>query len=185
MDDKQKIWTTVGSAGILNAVDLAKVSLHQSIIQLGIAIAPPATQAATATLAAAAPSAASQLGVGFPTVQAVARYNVTPVDGLFFQQVSSAPFHYGLKLRYLGHVTAKLKEVDIVTGSEVDLVLFDSTTSSSFFEVKKAFAAQFEGILDFVKKAYYVEATLVAPALIAGHPAAISIIQVIAEQPSF
>jgi hypothetical protein len=177
MDDNQKIWTTVGSAGILDQLDLAKVSLHQSIIQLGIALAPPATNAATATAAAA------RLAVGFPTVQAVARYNITPVDGLFFQQVTSPPFHYGLKLRYLGHVTARLKEVDIATGSEKDLVVFDST--SPVFEVKTVFANQFEGILDFVKHAYYVEATLSAPTLVVGHPAAISVIQVIAERPIF
>jgi hypothetical protein len=36
-----------------------------------------------------------------------------------------------------------------------------------------------------VNKAYYVEATLVAPALLAGHPAAISIIKVVAKQPDF
>jgi hypothetical protein len=30
-------------------------------------------------------------------------------------------------------------------------------------------AAHFEGVLDFVNKAYYVEATLIAPALLAGH----------------
>jgi hypothetical protein len=178
MDDKQKIWTTVGSAGILDQVDLAKVSLHQSIIQLGVAIAPP-----PATHAATAPHAAGQLGAGFQTVQAVARYNITPVDGLFFEQVSTNPFHYALQLRYLGHVTAKLKQVDLGTGSEEDLILFDST--SPFFEVKPAFAIQFEGVLDFVKNAYYVEATLVAPALVVGHPAAISIIQVIAERSSF
>jgi hypothetical protein len=58
MDDKQKIWTTVGSAGILDQADLAKVSLHQSIIQLGVAIAPPAASAA------AAPPAATQLAPG-------------------------------------------------------------------------------------------------------------------------
>jgi hypothetical protein len=122
-------------------------------------------------------------------VQAVARYNITPVDGLFFQQVSSRPFHYGLRLRYLGNVTAKLIEVDLATGSETVpvLVLFDSTKfpASPFFQVQTAFAANFEGVLDFVNKAYYVEATLVAPALVVGHPAAISIIKVIAEQPSF
>jgi hypothetical protein len=50
---------------------------------------------------------------------------------------------------------------------------------------ERAFAAHFEGVLDFVNKAYYVEATLVAPALLAGHPAAISIIKVVAKQPDF
>jgi hypothetical protein len=180
MDDKLKIWTTVGSVGVLNQADLAKVSLHESTIQLGIDIAPPTQEAA-----AARPSV--QLGVIFPTVQAVARYNVTPVDGLFFQQVPSRPFHYGLRLRYLGRVTARLMEVDLQTGSETVLVSFDSTSfpASPFFQVQTAFAQHFEGVLDFVKKAYYVEATLVAPALIVGHPAAISIIKVIAEQSSF
>jgi hypothetical protein len=178
MDDKLKVWTTVGSAGILSQADLAKVTLHGSIIQLGVDIAlPPA--------AAARPL--SQIGL--PTTQAVARYNVTPVDGLFFDQVASNKFHYGLELRYLGHVTAKLRQVDLHTGNDPDagLVVFDSTNfaASPSFKVETAFAAQFEGVLDFVNKAYYVEATLVAPALVVGHPAAISIIKVVAKQPGF
>jgi hypothetical protein len=36
MDDKLKIWTAVGSAGSLNQADLAKVTLHGSIIQVGV-----------------------------------------------------------------------------------------------------------------------------------------------------
>ena len=84
-------------------------------------------------------------------------------------------------------MTAKLTEVDLETGSETVLIPFDSTSfpASPFFQVQTAFAAHFEGVFDFVKKAYYVEATLVAPALVVGHPAAISIIKVIAEQSSF
>jgi hypothetical protein len=179
MDNKLKIWTTVGSAGILNQADLAKVTLHGSIIQLGVDIATPPPAAAARPL--------SQIGL--PTIQAVARYNVTPVDGLFFDQVASNKFHYGLELRYLGHVTAKLREVDLHTGNDPDegLVLFDSTkfAASPSFKVETAFAAQFEGVLDFANKAYYVEATLVAPALVVGHPAAISIIKVVAKQPDF
>lgn len=181
MDDKLKIWTTVGSTGILNQADLAKVTLYGSIIQLGVGIAFPPTQETETARPAA------RLGVAFPTVRAVARYNITPVDGLLFKQVSSRPFHYGLRLRYLGHVTAKLTEVDLETGSETVLIPFDSTSfpASTFFQVQTAFAPHFEGVFDFVKKAYYVEATLVAPALAVGHPAAISIIKVIAEQSSF
>jgi hypothetical protein len=181
MDDTLKIWTTVGSAGILNQTDLAKVTLHQSIIQLGIdVIAQPAQKAARKT--AGRPT--GRLARPFPTLQAVARYNVTPVDGLFFEQVPSNPFIYSLQLRYLGHVIARLIEVDLQTGSEKDVIFFDST--SPFFQVKEASAADpptlFKGVLDFVKKAYYVEATLVAPALVVGNPAAISIIKVIAKQ---
>jgi hypothetical protein len=84
-----------------------------------------------------------------------------PLDGLFFQQVPSLPFHYGLRLRYLGQVTAKLMEVDLATGSEIELVHFDSANfpASPQFQVQTAFAAHFVAVLDFVKKAYYVEAT--------------------------
>jgi len=183
MDDKQKIWTSVGSAGILNQADLAKVTLHQSIIQLGVDIVSPPVQEGTA--AAGRPT--GQPGLGFPTTQAVARYNVTPVDGLFFQQVPSRPFHYGLRLRYLGHVTATFVEVDLQTGAENVLITFDSTSfpASPFFQVQSAFAQHFEGVVDFVKKAYFVEATLTAPTLIVGHPAAISIVKLVAEQIGF
>jgi len=176
VDDKLKIWTTVGSAGTLSQVDLAKVTLHGSIIQLGFDISPPLPVAA----AARPPSL-----VGLPTIQAVVRYNVTPVDGLFFDQVPSAPFHYGLELRYLGRVTAKLREVDLNTGNDPDppLIVFDKSSAS--FKVETVFAQHFEGVLDFVNKAYYVEATLVAPALLVGHPAAISIIKLVAKQPDF
>jgi len=182
MDDKLKIWTSVGSAGILNQADLAKVTLHQSIVQLGVDIVSPPTQEGGA---AARP--AGQPGLGIPTVQAVARYNVTPVDGLFFQQVPSRPFHYGLRLRYLGHVTARFVEVDLQSGAETILIDFDSANfpASPFFQVQTAFAQHFEGVIDFVKKAYYVEATLIAPALVVGHPAAVSIVKVIAEQTPF
>ena len=177
MDDKLKIWTTVGSAGVLNSTDLAKVNFHQSIIQLGTGIVPPPPQ----------PAAAPQADQPFPAQKAVVRYNVTPVDGLFFQQVPSLPFHYGLRIRYLGQLTAKLMEVDLATGSETELVHFDTASfpASPQFQVQTAFAQHFEGVLDFVKKAYYVEATLVAPGIVAGHPAAISIIKVIAQQPDF
>ena len=41
MEDLKKSWTTVGSAGSLNQADLAKVTLHQSTIQLGTELLPP------------------------------------------------------------------------------------------------------------------------------------------------
>jgi hypothetical protein len=45
--------TTVGSAGALNQADRAKVTLHQSIIQLGVDVV--ATGGTTAQAATAAP----------------------------------------------------------------------------------------------------------------------------------
>jgi hypothetical protein len=188
MDDKLKVWTTVGSVGTLNQTDLAKVSLYQSVIQLGTGVVSQvATPQARQKKPAKKTGAAARFSPVFPTIQAVVRYNVTPVDGLFFDQVPSRPFHYGLRLRYLGHVTARLIEVDLATGSETELILFDSTrfAANPFFQVQTAFAEHFEGVLNFVRKAYYVEATLVASAVVAGNPAAISIIKLIAEQTPF
>jgi len=174
MEDKFKAWTTVGSAGTLDHTDLAKVSLHQSVVQLGVELLPPppvAHNAATAGLFSAA----------VPTQQAVVRYNVTPVDGMF--PAVTPAFAWALRLRYRGRVTARWIEVDLATGTETQLVQFDSNAfpASQSFQVQAAFTA-FRPV-DFVKKAYYVEATLVAPLLIVGHPAAISIIKLSAEPP--
>jgi hypothetical protein len=80
MDDRLKVWTTVGSAGTLNQTDLAKVSLHQSVIQLGVELLPPVS---TQAVAAQAAGGAVHPTPVFPTTQAVVRYDVTPVDGLF------------------------------------------------------------------------------------------------------
>src|SRR5689334_12709105 len=103
----------VGSAGILNQADLAKVTLHQSVIQLGTEIV---IQPQVGTVAAAA-----LVGpVNFPMVQAVARYNVTSVDGLF----NSAPFKYKLLLRCRGNVSANLIEVNLVSGVEKTRIKF-------------------------------------------------------------
>jgi len=165
MADLDKVWTTVGSTGILNQVDLAKVTLHQSIIQLGTEII---TQPPAATIAGLA---------NLPSIQAVVRYNVTSVDGLF----NSARFKYKLLLRCRGQVSANLIEVDLASGVEKQRIRFVSDNHNNFEE---QFVLEDTGIqenstpFDFVNKAYYVEATLTAPAVVIGHPAAISIIQI-------
>ncbi len=173
MEDRLKAWTTVGSAGTLDSTDLAKVHLHKSIVQLGVEIL---TQPVAAGAQAAAP-----LSAALPTQQAVVRYNVTPVDGMFPQ--ATPAFGWALRLRYRGRVTARWIEVDLATGTENVMVTFDSNAfpASNAFQVQAAFTA-FRPV-DFVRKAYYVEATLVAPALIVGHPAAISIVKLSAEPP--
>jgi hypothetical protein len=174
MEDRFKVWTTVGSAGMLDHVDLPKVSLHQSVIQLGTELVPPPTITHDTP-------AAALFTAAVPTQQAVVRYNVTPVDGMF---PSATPaFAWALWLRYRGRVTARWIEVDLATGSESQLVQFDSNAfpAGSAFQVQAAFTA-FRPV-DFVKKAYYVEATLVAPLLVVGHPAAIAIVKLSAEPP--
>jgi hypothetical protein len=170
MADLDKAWASVGSAGILNQVDLAKVSLHQSIIQLGTEIV---AQPVAATVAGAAPTGS----VNFPTNQAVARYNVTSVDGLF----NSALFKYKLLLRCRGQISANLIEVDLASGMEKLRIRFNSNNSPNF-QVQFIFEDpdNHENSIpfDFINKAYYVEATLTAPALVIGHPAAISVVQI-------
>jgi hypothetical protein len=175
MDDLLKVWTTVGSAGTLNQTDLAKVSLHQSVIQLGVELLPPIS---TQAVAAQAAGGAVHPTPVFPTTQAVVRYNVTPVDGLFV----AGRFRYHLQLRFRGQVTARLMQVDIESGTETQLILFDSSSfpASPSFQVQTVPASADSALLDFVNKAYYVEATLIAPELVVGHPAAISIIKVFA-----
>lgn len=106
------------------------------------------------------------------------------MDGLF------APnrFRYGLQIRFRGHIVAKLIEVDLYTGAENPLVTLDSaspTLNASSpdalgFRVAGVFQDHDFPVLDFEKKAYYVEAVLSAPLILIGQPAAISIIKVTA-----
>jgi hypothetical protein len=178
MDDLAKVWTTVGSAGTLNQADLAKVSLHQSVVQLGFDLPTVSTRRALAPVA----GATRNLGPNFPTIQAVVRYNVTPVEGLF----PAGKFTYLLRVRYRGHITAKLMQVDIETGAETQLIPLgnNSFAPSANFQVQTLPAKEPSALLDFVNNAYYVEATLIASEIVIGDPAAISIIQLIAS-PSF
>jgi hypothetical protein len=176
MEDLDKVWTTVGSAGTLNQVDLAKVTLDQSIIQLGTELLPPPAVA----VAGASPTDL----VNFPTIQAVVRYNVTSVDGLF----KTGLFAYRLRLRCRGQISAKLIEVDLASGMEKRRIKFDSNNHNDF-EDQDAFDEDAgdppQSIpFDFNKKAYYVEATLTASAVAIGHPAAISTIQISAPTPT-
>jgi hypothetical protein len=168
MDDRLKVWTTVGSAGTLDQIDLAKVHLFQSIVQLGTDLPIP-TQAVSAQVVGAAPH--------FPTIQAVVRYNVTPVDGLF-----SIPdkFRYQLRIRYRGQITAKLMQVDGESGTEAQLILFNSNSfpAKPDFQLQSVSPSNDSPLLDFINKSYYVEATLIAPAIVIGHPAAISMIKI-------
>jgi hypothetical protein len=170
MEDLEKSWTTVGSAGILNHADLAKVTLHQSIIQLGTELLPPPPAVAVAD----APPADL---VNLPTTQAVVRYNVTSADGLF----NTGFFAYRLRLRCRGQISAKLIEVDLASGIEKTRIQFSSNNHTAF-EDQHAFESAGDPPqsvpFDFDKKAYYVEATLTASAVAIGHPAAISTIQI-------
>jgi hypothetical protein len=168
MSDEVRVWTTVGSAGTLSATDLAKVTLHNAVIALGRDIVKSA---------ASAPDDSAAV----PPITAIVRYNITPVDGLF--PASATPldrFHYRLQLLYRGTVRARLVQVSLANGADHDLLHFDSTD----FPPAHSFVTQSTGqslssVMDFVNLAYYVEATLIASAIVAGNPAEIAVIQVI------
>jgi hypothetical protein len=74
-------------------------------------------------------------------------------------------------------------EVDLTTGAENQLILFDSKhfPESPNFQVRSLAQETPSSLLDFVGKGYYVEATLTTNALRIGNPAAISIIKLLAE----
>jgi hypothetical protein len=166
--DSQAFWTSVGSAGTLSAADLAKVSLHQSIIQLGVDLVVSTPNPITEGVRVAA-----RLDASMPTIQAVVRYNVTAADGLFM----SAAHLYRLRIRYSGHISAKLVQVAIDSGTETQLIPIGSIG----FPGNPGFAFQElpsdEIALDFWNNAYYFEATLTAPEQRIGNPAAISVVQ--------
>jgi hypothetical protein len=68
MIDGNKLWSCVGSAGIVNTADISKVVFAGCVAQLpGVVLAPPNTAAGA---------------VVFPQIKAVIRYPVTPVDGV-------------------------------------------------------------------------------------------------------
>jgi hypothetical protein len=167
MGDEVRHWTTVGSAGTLNAADLAKVSLDNAVITLGRGITPPPA------------SAAEDPSIVMPEVSAVVRYNITAVDGLF---PTTELFIYVLELTYRGRVRARLTQFDRSSGTETDLMHFDSAN----FQPVDGFAtnASAEGppaaVMDFVNCAYYVEATLTASAIAVGNPAEIAVVRVYA-----
>lgn len=167
--DEGRFWTTVGSAGTLNATDLAKVSLDNAVITLGHGIEPPPAPAAQG------PS------IGIPEVSAVVRYNVTPVEGLF----ATGLFVYVLELTYRGKVHARLVQFDRTSGTETELVHFDGVSSPPAPGFTTAgIETGIATVMDFVNCAYYVEATLTAPALGVGNPAEIAAVKVFAS-PTF
>jgi hypothetical protein len=117
-------------------------------------------------------------GVDVPD-SAVIRYNVTAVDGLF----GDLPLLVmAVRFRDEGkgsRVLAQLIEVDLATGAEVTLLTFDSDSAlaSTGYHVDAVSDCRRSEPFDFVRKAYYIEATLTTSSLVVGSTAGIEIIQ--------
>jgi hypothetical protein len=177
MIDGHKLWSCVGSAGIVDTGDIGKVVFTGSVAQMpGIVVDPPeiATRA-----------------VVRPQTKAVIRYPVTPVDGvaLRFNAIdpSKPPERYRLDvLARLGRggIHVRFLEVPIVTGptpeiAEIPLFDFPIQNDNAGFNITH-FVNVSAPELDFVKNCYYVEITLsesVSPFAI--DPPGIALIQLV------
>jgi hypothetical protein len=175
--DDNKIWTTVGSDGTVDEASAGRVFFDHSIVQMG---RPLVSGATSGNHALAAP----------PTISAVIRYNVTPVNGLFTLTPhtctgSSCPGRK-LTLRYLAvgsgaRVAANLIEVDLASGVETTRLTFNSINfpSSNKYQVRSApLVCEPLLLFDFKRKAYYIEATLTGNGIVAGSAAGIQIIKI-------
>jgi hypothetical protein len=81
-------------------------------------------------------------------------------------------------------VTAKLIEVDLGTGVETVRVTFDSNSfpAADGYHVQKVLDCQQRWDFDFIKKAYFIEATLSHSSLFGGSAAGIQIIKIVYDE---
>ena len=165
--DEERYWTTVGSAGTLDEKASDNVFFDRAVVQIGH----------PNTLDKSGRRLQTDAGGGAEVPDsAVIRYNVTAVDGLF--GVSAAR----MAVRYLeegAHVSAQLIEVDIDSGAEVTLLTLDSENfpPQNGYHMRDV-CGGLKAPFDFVRKAYYVEATITTNAVMIGSAAGIEAIQI-------
>jgi hypothetical protein len=167
--EKDRIWTTIGSAGTVDVADVGKVFFDKSKVQMGrVAVIQGAVNKRRAIV--------GQLQ------SAVIRYDVTAVDGLFRPIVPS--FGPQLTLRYLdtgpnARVVAKVVEVDLANGAETVFLTFDSNGSpaGTNYQTDLTQPRCAGWRFDFQHKAYYIEATLTTSVLTVGSAAGIQMIK--------
>jgi hypothetical protein len=150
--DKDRIWTTIGSAGTVDGADVGKVFFDKSKVQMG-------------RVAVIGGMVTKRRAIVGQLQSAVIRYNVAAVDGLFPPTVrGSGP---QLTLRYLdtgpnARVVANLVEIDLTSGAETVFLTFDSNGSpaGTGYQTDSIQPRCAGWNFDFQHKAYYIEATL-------------------------
>lgn len=142
-----KSWSTAGSTGTADKVDLNKIVYSNGIVAF------PEIQG---TQLSSRRAASLQL----QTVQAVVRYKVTAADGLFFD---SGRLCMVVRFRDDGNrarVFLRLLRLNVSDGTSATLLTFDSNS----FAPQQDFQTNSVGTnrvpFDFSNNAYYVEATL-------------------------
>jgi hypothetical protein len=178
------LWTTVGSVGSVDETDTQNVFFDKAAVQIGRPRPGLATAGAAAPPPAAKSAATAAAGTALTqTRSAVIRYSI---DGLFPVR-ERFPNSNGrqLMVRFLdtggnARVLVRLMEVDLATGAETAVMTFDS--DSSGFQpadhYQRADLRECDRTFDFVRKAYYIEATLTGGPVIIGTAAGIQVIQV-------
>lgn len=181
-----RLWTTVGSAGIVDEKDVKKVYFEHSAAQMGQSIDGNHTVALTVS----------------QTESATIRYNVTPADALFELRKpckdgkDTTGFGcpgIGLEVRYLAtgldaRVVVKLIEVNMATGFEVNRLTFSSNAFPAADEYQVQRMDQCSPppswLFDFKHKAYYIEVTLIHSAVVTGSVAGVQMIKITNDCPT-
>lgn len=140
-----KSWSTAGSTGTADKVDLNKIVYSNGIVSFPelVGIQPPATGR-----------------LALQTVQAVIRYNVTAADGLFF---GSGRHCMVVRFRDDGNrarVLLRLVEFNLESGNTATLMTFDSNSFAPQANFQANSVSTNRIAFDFSHNAYYVEATL-------------------------
>jgi hypothetical protein len=167
--DGERFWTTVGSAGTLDEKSEGMVFFDRAVVQMGERLIVDRVRY----------QPRAQGGIE-ETQSAVIRYNVTAVDGLFGgEQVM-------MQVRFLAEgvsarVVANLIEIDFLTGAETTLLTFDSddfSAASGYHTEEVRVCTGRKQPFDFVRHAYYIEATLTNSSFVAPSAAGIEVIHV-------
>ena len=162
------MWSSVGSAGVVDSSDVGKIVFIGSIAQLGVGILPPVAETSVSA------PIDERVGIPIPKETATIRY---PVQ----QEELGDDVVRLLVVRYRdgnGSVTVQLIQVSAETGVETTLISLESGVgfprSNNFHnEISQGTFAT-----DFVQNAYYVAVTLTRPSILIGIPPAIQLMQI-------
>jgi hypothetical protein len=179
-DVSLKLWSCVGSAGVVNPPDLGKVIFNNSIVQLG-------PSAPSGGVIESENRLGSEARIAGETITATIRYGVVPVEGLYVGVDRRPPLDLALALRYRdgsGYVVAKFIQVTLNDGTEYPIFTFDSRQIQPARDVFQRQYSDWQSVpVDFVMCAYYVELTLGATeqpnGLPLAFPPAVSAIQLL------
>lgn len=168
MIDGNKLWSCIGSAGIVNPADTGKVVFAGPVAQLpGLVLAPPDPAARA---------------VVFPQTSAVIRYPVTPVDGVALPTDPIERYVLNVLARTGGGgIHVQFLQVPIVTGPTPEIgetALFDfqiENTQPGFNITRRSNTSA--GELDFVNNCYYVEITLSKSLTVVTEPPGLALLQ--------